>query len=498
MPGRHVRNDRTRVWLMRGGASPFVTPTYEGQAKAGTPRYSKGTGTILTDPDPDRLGEFIEIDTLPAARSKPQLPLTARYTSELSALLDIVNVGCLSDIQVHIGFCQDPKDFNLGWDKVLVLENATGDDYGMSGDLGALNESDRAIVDETVTFSGTALYEIGRINLAEQASTQLETEVIDLVICDRVQCTGTCGRGSDGCQKVFAVEKAGGTSPSSKMNVVFTLDGGATWDYTSVSTAGASDDPTGIACVGRNLVVISNEGSNLHYTDLADLETGDEVWTAMAEGFEATHEPNAIFSRGTSQTWLVGDGGYIYFAEDVTVEVVVQDAGNGTTEHLLAIDGYDDRNLVAVGMNNAVVVTTDGVNWFVISGPESGAQLNTVAYKPDGVIIVGTNAGKAWATRDLGETWRAVTFPGTGTGVVKKIIFTSNQVGYMAHTNVAGLGRILRTINGGATWYVTPEGAGSIPTNDGLNSLAVCANVNRVFAGGLGANGTDGIIVKGA
>jgi hypothetical protein len=496
MPGRHVRNDRTRVWLMQGGASPFVQPVYEGTAKAGTPRFTRGAGTVVTDPDPDRLGEFIEIDTLPAARSKPQLPLTARYTSELSALLDIVNNGCENDIQVHIGFCQDPKDFNLGWDKILSLESATGDDYGMSGDLGALNESDRAIVDETVTFSGRKLYEIGRINLTEQATTEVEKEVIDITVCDRVICTGQCGRGSDGCQKIYAVEIHGGTSPSSKMNLIFSVDGGANWLTSSVTSAGGTDDPNGIACVGRNVVVISRAGLNLHYADQADLENGDETWTAMAEGFITSHGPNAIFSRGTSQTWIAAQGGYIYFAEDATVEVVVQDAGNGTTENLLAIDGYDENNIVAVGANNAIVATDDGLDWFTVTGPEAGVTLNCVAYKPDGVIIVGTDGGKAWASRDLGNTWRAVTFPGSGTGSVKDIVFASMQVGYMAHTSAGGLGRILRTVNGGASWYVAPEGSGSVPTNDDLNALAVCSNVNRVFAGGI--NGSDGILVKGA
>jgi len=67
----------------------------------------------------------------------------------------------------------------------------------------------------------------------------------------------------------------------------------------------------------------------------------------------------------------------------------------------------------------------------------------------------------------------------------------------MAVTVAGPSGKILRTIDGGHSWYVLPEsGAGSIPANEAINVVAPCKeNVNLVFGGGLEAT-TVGIIVK--
>lgn len=492
---RPVLNSRTRVWLMEGGASAFTTPTYEGFMKAGTPRYTKGTPTPQTAPDPDSLDEFIVIEELRPARTFPQLPLTSIYAYEESTLLRLVNQGCKSDIQVHIGLCEDPKDFNQGWQKILFLEQASADDYGTSGDIGALNEGERAVVNDTVTFTGISIGEILRITLAEEASSEVQKEIVDICICDRVSCSGTCGSGSDGCQRVFAVEKHGGISPSAKSNLIFTEDGGSNWDYSQITSMGATDDPNGITCVGSNVVVISNGQNALNYADIDDLLAGDEAWAAVTSGFVTNKGPLAIVSRGTSLTWLVGTGGYIYFSEDVTVGVDVQDPGSATTNDLNAIAAEDENNLVAVGDSNTVLYTINGgETWISVTGPSVGNDLLAVEVQPNtGIWLVSTSTGLVYASRNQGRTWTQVSVPGQGSGTINRIKFTNTLVGWMAQTR-SGVGRLLRTVDGGRSWYVTPEGTGSMPTNTGLNAIAVCSNVNRAFAGGV--NSTDGFIVK--
>jgi len=494
---RPVRNDRTRVWLMEGGAGPFTTPTYEGFMKAGTPRLQKGQKTAVTNPNPDAYGEFEIIDEVAAARTNPQLSLTGRYMYELSKLLRIANQDCPNDIQIHMGVCEDPKSFNEGWQKILVLEEATSDDWGTGGDIGALNESDRAIVDETSTFSGRALYEIGPIGLAELAATTTEKEVIDIVVCDRATCSGECGTGSDGCQKIFAVETFGGASPSTKPGLTYSEDGGASWTTIDIDTLGASEAPTGIECVGRNVVVISSGSNSLHYAAADDILEGDETWVEVTTGFVASKTPNDIFSLGASFTWIVANGGYIYFAEDITSGVAVQDAGNATVQNLLSIHGVDEENLVAVGASNAVVYTNNGGDsWSAATGPATGVQLNTVWARSESEWLVGTNDGHIYATRNSGRTWTDVTIPGQGTDAVLDIKFSTRSVGWAVQTH-SGAGRLLRTIDGGKSWYVAPEGTGSMPSNQRLNALAVCNNANKAYAAGLGT-GTDGFIVEAA
>lgn len=494
MAGRRpVNNSKSRVWLFDGGASPFTTPTYEGTMKAGTPRSQKGQKTAVTNPSEDNYGDYEIVDETPGARSNPQLPLTGRYAYELSTLLKLHNQDCPSDIQVHFGECEDPKDFNNGWRKILALEDASSDDWGTAGDMGSLNEGDTAVIDETSTFSGRKLYEIIPVGLSELAATTTEKEIIDIVICDRATCTGACGAGSDGCQKIFAIETTGGASPSSKPGITYSEDGGATWTTDDIDSLTASEAPSAVACVGRNVVVVSNASLSLHYTDIDDLISDTETWAEVTTGFVAAKGPNEIFALGGSLVWIVGNGGYIYFSEDVTAGVTVQDAGNATVQNLNAIHGYDRENLVAVGASNAVVHTTNGGDsWTAVTGPVVGVSLSSVWMKSEVEWLVGTAGGEIWATQNSGRTWTEVAFTASGTGDINDIAFSNKMVGWAVHT-ISGAGKLLRTIDGGKSWTVQ----NTMPSNQRLNAIAVCSNPNKAFAAGLGT-GTDGFIVEAA
>jgi hypothetical protein len=411
---------------------------------------------------------------------------------ELSDLLRILRKGCDSDLQVHLGKCKDPQSFNAGWEKVLVLEGARITNYNLSN-LGALDPSERAVVNEEVPFSGEDLYEIVPIILQEKAGTLVTLEVIAVLICDSVQC-GACGVPSNGCDKVYALIKDG--------SIIFSDDGGVTWGETDI-TGISTDDVSGGACVGINLVAITNTGCSLWYAPLADILAGTETWTEMTEGFVALHCPNGIFSLDPRHTWIVGDAGYIYFAEDPTAAVTVQEAGVVTAENLKAVHAYDSQNVVAVGEANAMLVSRNGGDtWAAVTGPAVGDDLNCVWMRGIDEWFVGTDAGELYYTRDGGLSWTEKAFPGSGAGTIKDIKFSSPTVGWMAHNTATPNGRILRTIDGGYSWYVAPEGNTSIPTNGGISSLAACENnVNLIYGGGLAVAGSgeqDGILIKGS
>ena len=119
--------------------------------------------------------------------------------------------------------------------------------------------------------------------------------------------------------------------------------------------------------------------------------------------------------------------------------------------------------------------------------------------------FVGDDNGQLWYTRDRGVNWVEKPFPGSGTGDVRDIVFATPTVGYMSHSTgaVPTVGRLLRTIDGGFSWYVLPEGTTTIPANLYLNSIAAVAECpNVVYAGGLEVAGLappgDGIFIKGA
>lgn len=482
----------SRLWLMDGRAGPAVAPAYQGLIKAGTPVYPAGSITTIRIPDPDQLGAFKRVGRVRGAPDDPQLPVTGRYGIETSNLLRLIRQGCDVDLQVHIGTCQDPRDFNFGWDKIVVLEGGTGDQWSTDNDLGALGPDEQVVINEQSTFFGLDLYEISKQRLSSIGQPTIVSNIVDIIVCDRISC-GSCGIPSNGCDKIFAVQALPTGSPSGPPQLLYSADGGATWGVSLIGSLNVGEAALAVGCVGSNIVVVSSASTSIHVASLVNLLAGTGTWTEINTGF--VNGPRAIDSQGPANVWIVGVGGYIYFSSNVESGVTVQSAGGATTQDLNAVDSFDTLNVVAVGASNAVVRTSDGgATWSLIVGPSVGVVLNSVVMHTAEEWFVGTAGGKLFYTRNGGATWTEVGFSGSGAGAVKDIVFSSPSVGYMVHNTAAGLGRIFRSIDGGHSWYLAPESRAAQPTNTGLNSIAACTNVNVSFAGG--ANSTDGIIIK--
>lgn len=498
MPVRNLqKTSQTRLFLIDGRANPASRPSYQALARALGLSWPQGDITPIRVPDPAQYGKFITVDKIKGQQGLPTISIESRLTRDLSALLQLVRGGCAFDFQLHSGACEDPRDFNGGWEKVYILEAASATSYD-TAEFGALDADQEAIINETVPLTGEDWYEVKRIVGSELGAAQIVQQVVDITICDSRQC-GECGITSNGCEKIFAVTMSAGGSPGLPAEVIFSSDGGATIEDTTVTTLAANQDPTGLACVGIYLVVISNESESLHYAPLADILDGTETWVEVTTGFVAAKGPNAIFSQGSTFTWMVGDGGYIYFSSDITSGVEVQSAGAQSVQNLNAIHGADEFNLVAVGDSNIVIFTNNGgESWAAVTGPAVGDNLTCVWVKSATVWLIGTDAGELFYTQDGGATWTAKAFSGSGAGVVRDISFSTPTIGYMSHDTAAPAGRIFRTIDGGFSWYILPEAAGlSIPTNDQITAIMACSeNPNLVFGAGLAGNAVDGIIVK--
>lgn len=491
------RSSQTRLFTIEDRANPGNAPVYQALARALGISWAQGNITPIRIPDPAQYGSFLTVDRIKGQRELPTISIEGRLTRELSDFLALSRKGCPFDVQIHAGACEDPRDFNGGWEKIYILEGAEISNY-QTGDLGALDGDQEIIVNETIPLSGLDYYELKRVQASEIAGTEIVQQVVDVIICDSRQC-GACGITSNGCEKIFAVTKSHGGSPGLPAKVIYSPNGGGIIGSTTITTLLATEDPTGVACVGTVLAVISNESLSIHYATLANILTANEVWAEVATGFVVAKGPNAIFSLGRTLTWIVGDGGYIYFSSDITGGVTVQSAGSLSVQNLNAIHGVDELNLVAVGASNVVLVTEDGgAVWTSITGPSVGVSLTSVFMKTDLIWFIGTAGGKLFYTKDGGLTWTEKTFSGSGAGSVYDITFPTPTVGYMAHSTAAPAGRILRSIDGGQSWYILPEQAGySVPTNTGIRALAACGeDPNIAFGGGIAANATDGMLVK--
>lgn len=490
-----VTTPYSRVFLIENGAvNGSQSPVYQGFWRAGGLSYGQGDVTPVRIPSGDRYGQFKTVTTIAGEQDLPELTINARYTFDLSDMLRLVNIGCTHDLQIHMGQCQNPQDFNGGWDKILVLEQARISDYG-TDDLGALEPGDAAPVNENVTWQGELVYEIGKLSAAEVAASSIVNEITAVAICDQAGCGGVCGSASDGCQTVFFVTGAAAGSPGLGATVVYSSNGMSTAGSTVIDTLTVSEQPNDAACVGDNLVVVSEDSESLHYAPSASILLGTETWTEVTTGFTATKGPLAMWSLGPNETWISAEGGYIYFTSDPTSGVAAQHSGSATTQDLNDIHMLDSTNGVAVGNSNAVLKTTDGTTWASPgTGPAAGVALNAVWMKSTETIFVGAANGNLYRSNDGGATWSSVGFSGSGSGSVRDIYFVNDTVGYMSHSTSTPVGLIFRTIDGGKTWYILPE-RGSMPAHDYVAVLKAC-NVNTVFAGGLADNGTDGFGLK--
>lgn len=488
----------SRIFYQEGRAGPGNPPVYLGHGRSMGQDWPQGDETPLFLPSETSFGEFDVIGKIKGQRGLPSQGFQTRMPLTASEVLDLVRKGCPLDFYTIFGACKDPTDFDGGWTDghLRVLSNGRITNYSTT-DLGSFDGAENEIT-EDIPVTGEDLFQIHTIVAEEQAAAQITDPIIAVVICDKKTC-GQCGVASDGCQVVFALTGGVAGSPGLPVELLYTSDGGDTWGDTNPTTMSITEVPTGMKCVGSNLVITSNAGDALHYAPIADILDGTEVWTKVTTGIVAAGSPNAIFSVSRTKTWVTGDLGYIYFSSDITSGLTPQISGAVTAQNLTAIDGIDGKNLIAVGASNAVVVTANGGDaWALVVGPAVGVALTSVSMMDKLTWLVGTADGKLYYTTNGGSTWTLKGFPGSGAGVVRALSFANRNVGYMAHDTAALVGRVLRTNNGGYSWYVLPEGEGFItPDNDRISAIDACPeDPNVVFAGGIGANASDGILLK--
>ena len=338
------------------------------------------------------------------------------------------------------------------------------------------------------------MYEVLPLTFQEVASAYAVREIVDASVCDAQTC-GDCDKESDGKSKLFLTMIGTGVTPGTLPSVLYSTDGGATWAATDIDTAFSNENPTDGECVREYYVVAVNGSNSVHYANKEDILDGTETWYEVIAGFVAGNGPNAIYANSGMDVWLVGDNGYIYHATDITAEVTVADAGLATTQNLLAVHASDSEHVIATGEINSIVLSENGGDTFsAITGPAVGESLKTCWMADEDTWFVGTNIGALWYTNDKGVSWTEKALPG-GVTNIDKIKFYDDTVGYMA-VRRGTEGAILRTTDGGNSWYVMPQNATKIAANDYINDIGVSPfDPNFVLGGGLADDGTAGFVV---
>ena len=489
-----LKTSQTRVFLIEGRARSDHRPSYESSLKLTGTSQSFGDVTKIEVPDPNNYDKFIEVDRIRGSEERVTTSLVGRYAAEIkSALLRIARAGCSNDVQLHMGNCTDPSDFNA-FNKSMILEDVIITGYNTE-DLGALGSDERAKIDETAEISAKDMYEVLPLSFSLKAGDIITNEVIDVSIADFASC-GDCGDESDGCYRIYALTSAAGGSAGTPSDVVFSLDKGVTWYAHDIDTL-STNDGVAIDKIGDYIVVISADTDSLHYALQSEiLPTYDETWTAVATGFVAAGSPRAMSSVGR-KAFIVGDQGYIYFTDEPTAGVEVLDAGTVTGNSLYAVHAIDEDNAMAGGDFGMVVYTKNRTGWSTTSTGPSINKVQAVWMQDENNWFVGDDAGGLYYTINSGGAWTAKALPGTTPSEIKSISFSTQSVGVISAV-VSSKARVYRTLDGGYSWTISPQGSASIPAADALNTVEACrSDPNFIVGGGLADDASDGVIMVG-
>lgn len=494
-----LKSANSRVFIIEGRAKPSVAPTYEYSLRMTGVTQGFGDITKVESPDPNQYGNFIQIGEIRGATARATTSLQGRYALDVkSELMRLGLKGCGVDVQLHLGECYDPTQFNK-FTKAIILENAYLSNYS-TDDLGALESGENKFVNETADISAKSVYEIVPITWGEKAGSVITNEIVDICIADSASCGGNCGSASDGCQRIIGISKAAGGSAGTPPDAVYSIDKGVTWLAIDIDSIRTAEDSSGVVPFGSYVVVCAASALDygLHYALITDFDgVGGASWTKVQTGFAAGYKPVAMAaSMGT--LFIVGTGGYIWTTTDPTAGATAVETGSLMAGTYHAVHALSSSQAIAVGAGGVVAYTTNGTTWARTALPPTNAALTCCYMKTNLQWFVGTATGFLYYTENAGNTWTAKSFPGSGTGVCEDIVFVNDSVGYLSHTTATPTGRVLRTYDGGYSWTVTPETTGSFPSNQGVRALAVCAgDTNFVVGGGLGA-ATDGTIVLGS
>lgn len=485
-----------RVWYLEGGVHPNTAPQLLTLGKVSTdPTQSIGEATKISAPDPNNFERDISIGSVPGERERATISIGVRYTVQKAILADWKNKGCRVDIIVVSGKCGNPQDFTEGGDKMTYFPDGQISSHSYEN-YGAFGRDENNPTNEMVDMTADDYWEW--LNMGQEVIGSAET-VRELWTVD-VYKGDNCENCPDPCARVLMTMAGAAATPGTKPSLLYSDDSGETFTSDTIDTLFSNEIVKDAEIVGGLLVLISNTSNSMHWIDIEDLYNGTGTWMEVITGFVAAHEPLAMSSADVRHTWIVGNGGYVYFASNVKNEVTVQDAGVATTQHLNGVHAMDTKNVLAVGNSNAVIYTKNGgLTWASVTGPAVGINLECCWMWSETVWFVGEGAGgtgKLWLTVNSGKTWTQKTLPATYV-MIDQIKFVSEAEGFIS-ARTAGQSFVLRTKTAGYEWVVLPEGKNATALdNTYLPDLAVCSKyANTAYAVGLADNGTAGVAYR--
>ncbi len=220
-------------------------------------------------------------------------------------------------------------------------------------------------------------------------------------------------------------------------------------------------------------------------------EDDGDTWTDVTVGTVNLQGINMITRDPRGRVWVCADAGYVYRSSALVTTWTTQEAAVETIEDLHDIVFYSERIGYVVGDANAMLRTTDGETFGLITGPIPGTDLRSVAVNYLGYVYVLAANGALYRSIDQGDTWATIIAAGVFGTDGRRIRFDRRlrYFGGLVINGAGPLGTTHRSEDGGASW----KGWG-VPVNAGLNGIFV-ADPNMLYVCGEPQGGTTYIAV---
>lgn len=455
---------------------------------------SKGDLSPFILPHPENRNEFAVVDTVRGAPDLGSATIIEKVDPRVKNFLErLFDQDCGYDALIYLG-CDSKKTDPTKFLSVVLVEKMQSTTLGFNTDLMSFTENTAEKVEFTTETSYITWNRIFPVIFASKAGDEILAEVLDVVYADSVSC-GACAPYSLGNNKVFALTAANTGSPGLSAQLVYSLDQGSTWSTLDWAVLGGNTARR-MTEVGQYLVTVSETDGSHAYIPIDTLTTAAQV--RVTSGYQVSGSPRAIYASSVGNVIIVGAGGYIYRATDVTSGVSVVHDATDTTENANDVHGAGNV-VVSVHDNDVVMLSTNNGRTFASTTvtPEAGTNLTAVWVVSPTAWYIGTNSGKLWYTTDGGASYTQRRLPQQDSiAAILRINFSddSSRVGAVSVQYTNNTGAIYRTFSGGIHWLDdTTDAIGDIPANERLNAIAHFG-VNELFIGGKQSGSTDGVL----
>lgn len=501
-----------RFFLQQGGPRPNAVLKYAGQDG----QYMVMQGVTINDagdiektyvPDPRRFGAYRTAATSKSVPDPHEATLVLLEKHRSIPWFQFQQ-NCPVNVYEVVGKCNDPSDFNNGWESYVRIYSYGDTSTKELGDISAW-DSDEAN-ETSVPLKLAAIYPVGALTFGKKNESSITAEIVDVVYNTQQRC-GDCGVPNDGAQFIYALQK-GISSPATKPTVFYSVNGGLTWSSVVISTAANAENVVAIEIVGDRLVVVSPTGgassASALYVSTINQVTGvpsTSFTKVTPSAFTVANTVNDILAISSSEVYFAAQGGYVYKSKDVLSDMSVVSSGDATAQNLSRIHGLNEV-IYASGASGAVIKSTNNGQTWSATTTSPGSGTNSALHVLDAYRAwVGNNAGALYYTIDGGETWTQKLFTSQAADAVNDIQFATDEVAIVAFT-VSTAAYIATTMNGGERWTDsanTTRRLGSVPAAVRINRVAFpvsgdpAVNVNNVALGGLAA-AADGVVMLAA